>query len=117
MVVSDYYDHVDELSQRDEEIFGVPTGLTDLDKLLGGLQKSDLLIIAGRPGSGKTGFLLSVAKNAAQKHKKNVAIFSLEMSNEQLGAAFDRPGNRDRYPAPAHRKIKGRRMADLYPGH
>ena len=83
-VVSETYDHVSELSQRDEEIFGVPTGLTDLDKLLGGLQKSDLLIIAGRPGSGKTGFLLSIAKNAAQKHKKHVAVFSLEMSNEQL---------------------------------
>lgn len=83
-VISDYYDRVDQLSQRDEEIFGVPTGLTDLDKLLGGLQKSDLLIIAGRPGTGKTGFMLSVAKNAAQKHKKHVAIFSLEMSNEQL---------------------------------
>lgn len=83
-VLSNYYDHVDELSQRDDEIFGVPTGLTDLDRLLGGLQKSDLLIIAGRPGSGKTGFMLSVAKNAAQKHKKHVAFFSLEMSNEQL---------------------------------
>jgi replicative DNA helicase len=83
-VVSETYDHVSELSQRDEEIFGVPTGLTDLDRLLGGLQKSDLLIIAGRPGSGKTGFLLSIAKNAAQKHRKHVAIFSLEMSNEQL---------------------------------
>jgi len=83
-VLSNYYDHVDELSQRDEEIFGVPTGLTDLDKLMGGLQKSDLLIIAGRPGSGKTGFMLSIAKNAAQKHKKHVAFFSLEMSNEQL---------------------------------
>ena len=83
-VVSETYDHVNELSQRDDEIFGVPTGLYDLDKLLGGLQKSDLLIVAGRPGMGKTGFLLSVAKNAAQKHKKHVAIFSLEMSNEQL---------------------------------
>ncbi|MCX6055649.1 MAG: replicative DNA helicase [Chloroflexi bacterium] len=83
-VISEYYDHVDELSQRDEEIFGVPTGFSDLDRLLGGLQKSDLLIIAGRPGSGKTGFLLSIAKNAAQTHKKHVAFFSLEMSNEQL---------------------------------
>jgi replicative DNA helicase len=83
-VLSEYYSHVDELSERDEEIFGVPTGLTDLDRLLGGLQKSDLLIVAGRPGSGKTGFLLSVAKNAAQKHNKHVALFSLEMSNEQL---------------------------------
>ncbi len=83
-VLSEVYDRIDRLSQRGEEIFGVPTGLYDLDKLLGGLQKSDLLIVAGRPGSGKTGFLLSVAKNAAQKHKKHVAIFSLEMSNEQL---------------------------------
>lgn len=83
-VISQYYDRIDELSKRDEEIFGVPTGLTDLDRLLGGLQKSDLLIIAGRPGMGKTGFLLSVAKNAAQKHKKHVAVFSLEMAAEQL---------------------------------
>ncbi len=83
-VLSEVYDRIDSLSQRGEEIFGVPTGLYDIDKILGGLQKSDLLIIAGRPGSGKTGFLLSVAKNAAQKHKKHVAIFSLEMSNEQL---------------------------------
>ena len=83
-VLSEVYDRVDQLSRRDEEIYGVPTGLIDLDKLLGGLQKSDLLIIAGRPGMGKTGFMLSVAKNAAQKHKKHVAVFSLEMSNEQL---------------------------------
>ncbi len=83
-VLSDYYDHIDEISQRTDEIFGVPTGLIDLDHILGGLQKSDLLIIAGRPGMGKTGFLLGVAKNAAQKHKKHVAIFSLEMSSEQL---------------------------------
>ena len=83
-VVSKYYDRVSQLYQRSEEIFGVPTGLVDLDKLLGGLQKSDLLIIAGRPASGKTGFLITVAKNAAMKHKKHVAMFSLEMSNEQL---------------------------------
>ncbi len=83
-VLSDYYDRVDQLSQRTDDIFGVPTGLIDLDRILGGLQKSDLLIIAGRPGMGKTGFMLSVAKNAAQKHKKHVAVFSLEMANEQL---------------------------------
>ncbi len=83
-VLTTYIDRVDELSKRTDEIFGVPTGLIDLDRLLGGLQKSDLLIIAGRPGMGKTGFLLSVAKNAAQKHKKHVAVFSLEMSAEQL---------------------------------
>jgi len=83
-VVSRYYDRVSQLYQRSEEVYGVPTGLVDLDKLLGGLQKSDFLIIAGRPASGKTGFLITVAKNAAMKHKKHVAMFSLEMSNEQL---------------------------------
>lgn len=83
-VLSDYYERIDQLSSRDEEMVGVPTGFIDLDRLLGCLQPSDLLIIAGRPGTGKTAFMLSAAKNAAQKHKKHVAIFSLEMSNEQL---------------------------------
>ena len=83
-VLSEYYDRIDELAKRGEDIYGVPTGFIDLDKMLSGLQPSDLLIIAGRPGQGKTGFLLSVAKNAALTHKKHVAIFSLEMSNEQV---------------------------------
>ncbi len=83
-VLSDYYDRIDELARRDDEFFGVPTGFIDLDRQLGGLQPSDLLIIAGRPGQGKSGFLLSAAKNAALLHKKHVAIFSLEMSNEQV---------------------------------
>lgn len=84
MVLTEYIDHIGELAARDEEILGVPTGFYDLDKLLGGLQKSDLIIVAGRPGMGKTGLMLSIAKNAAQTHKKHVAIFSLEMANEQL---------------------------------
>jgi replicative DNA helicase len=83
-VLSEYYDRIDQLARRDDEIFGVPTGFIDLDRLLGGLQQSDFLIIAGRPGTGKTAFMLSAAKNAAQIHKKHVGIFSLEMSNEQL---------------------------------
>lgn len=83
-VLSTYYDRIDDLSKRPEDFHGVPTGFYDLDKMLSGLQPSDLLIVAGRPGQGKTGFLLSVAKNAALTHKKHVAIFSLEMSNEQV---------------------------------
>ncbi len=83
-VLSDYFDRIEELSQRDDELVGVPTGFFDIDKMLGGLQPSDLLIIAGRPGMGKTGFLLTAVKNAALIHKKHVAYFSLEMSNEQL---------------------------------
>ncbi|HLF88836.1 MAG TPA: replicative DNA helicase [Anaerolineales bacterium] len=82
-VLSEYYDRIDRLAHRDEETLGVPTGFIDLDRLLSGLQPSDLLIIAGRPGQGKTAFVMSIAKNAAHR-KKHVAIFSLEMSNEQL---------------------------------
>jgi replicative DNA helicase len=83
-VLSSYYDRIDQLAGRPEELFGVPTGFIDLDKLLQGLHPSDFLIVAGRPGTGKTAFMLSIAKFAAQTHRKHVAIFSLEMSNEQL---------------------------------
>ena len=83
-VMSEVYDRIDELAKRPEDIVGVPAGFKDLDHMLGGLQPSDLLIIAGRPGQGKSGFLLSVAMNAALLHKKHIAIFSLEMSNEQV---------------------------------
>ena len=83
-VLSEYYDRVGDLANRDDETYGVPTNFRDLDNLLGGLQPSDLLIIAGRPGSGKTSFMLSLAKNAARVANKHIAIFSMEMSNEQL---------------------------------
>jgi len=83
-VLSDYYDRIDDLARRPDDIVGVPTGFKDLDSMLTGLQPSDLLIIAGRPGQGKTGFLLSIARNAALTHKKKVGIFSMEMSNEQV---------------------------------
>ncbi len=83
-VLSDYYDHIVELQRRGDEIVGVPTDFVDLDKMTGGLQPSDLLIIAGRPGQGKTAWMLSVVNNAAVKYKKRVAVFSLEMSNEQV---------------------------------
>ena len=83
-VLSEYYDRIDQIMRRGEDTFGVPSGFIDLDRLLGGMQPSDFLLIAGRPGTGKTAFMLSAAKNAAQMHKKHVAIFSLEMANEQL---------------------------------
>lgn len=79
-----YYERVEYLSQHQGEIIGIPTGLKDLDKLLGGMQRSDLLILAGRPGMGKTSLALSIALQAARKWDKRVAIFSLEMSDEQL---------------------------------
>lgn len=81
---SEYYDRVQYLYDHRDEMLGVPTGFKDLDKLLGGMQQSDLLILAGRPGRGKTSLLLSIALNAAKMFKKRVAIFSLEMSTEQL---------------------------------
>jgi replicative DNA helicase len=75
--------------KNEEGIVGVPTGLTDLDDRLGGLHKSDLLIIAGRPSMGKTALATNIAFNAARKmqeegRKSSVAFFSLEMSSEQL---------------------------------
>ena len=75
--------------KNDEGIVGVPTGLTDLDERLGGLHKSDLIIIAGRPSMGKTALATNIAFNAAKKiqddgKKSSIAFFSLEMSSEQL---------------------------------
>ena len=75
--------------QNDQGIVGVPTGLSDLDEKLGGLHKSDLIILAGRPSMGKTALATNIAYNAAQhilnrQEKSSVAFFSLEMSSEQL---------------------------------
>jgi replicative DNA helicase len=83
-VVSEYYDRIDYLYQHKGETIGVPTGFRQIDKLLGGLQKSDLVIVASRPGMGKTSLMLSFAQNAARKYNQRVAVFSLEMSAEQL---------------------------------
>jgi len=83
-VLDAYYDRVEYLYQHQGEVIGIPTGLADLDKLLGGLQRSDVIVMAGRPGMGKTSLGLSIALQAARQHHKRVAIFSLEMSAEQL---------------------------------
>jgi replicative DNA helicase len=82
-VISEYYDRIDYLYRHGDEFIGVPTGFPHIDRLLGGLQKSDLVIVAGRPAMGKTSLALNIAHNAALKNQR-VAIFSLEMSNEQL---------------------------------
>jgi replicative DNA helicase len=70
------------------EVVGVPTGYEDLDRLLGGLHRSDLDILAARTSIGKTALAINIAYNAAIKHKRNVGIFSLEMSSEQLAQRF-----------------------------
>lgn len=82
-VVRPFYDRIEYLYTHQGEPLGVPTGFIDLDRLLGGLQKSDLIIVAARPGVGKTSLCLSIARNAARLGK-HVAIFSLEMSAEQV---------------------------------
>jgi len=83
-ILSQYMDKLDQLHERRGTIVGVPTGFTDLDRLTGGLQKSDLIILAARPAVGKTSMSLSLAHNAAVKYQQSIAIFSLEMSKEQL---------------------------------
>ena len=83
-VLVNVMDRLDELSQSDEAYPGLTTGLRDLDKKINGLNKSDLILIAARPGMGKTSIALNIALAAAKKYDKTVAFFSLEMSREQL---------------------------------
>jgi replicative DNA helicase len=78
------YDRLEYLHEHRGQILGVPTGLAHLDTLLGGLQPSDLIILAARPSVGKTSLALNIAQHAAVRENKKVAIFSLEMSREQL---------------------------------
>ena len=75
---------LERLNNRKDGMTGVQTGITELDELTNGLQNSDLIILAARPGVGKTSFALTVAANAAIKYGKNVAFFSLEMDGMQL---------------------------------
>ena len=72
-------------SKNDGDLFGTPSGFIDLDNKLSGFQKSDLIILAGRPSMGKTALALAIARNAAVEHKKIVGFFSLEMSEKQIG--------------------------------
>src|ERR1700712_1293145 len=83
-IMSNVVDRIDFLARNQDTLMGVPTGFTMLDRMLGGLQKSDLIILAGRPGMGKSSFALSIAQNAAKNYGARAAIFALEMSNEQM---------------------------------
>ena len=78
------FDRIDKLHRGDEATRGVPTGFIDLDNYLSGFQKSDLIILASRPSLGKTTLALDFARNLAVRDKMPVALFSLEMSKEQL---------------------------------
>ena len=83
-VLLNVYDRLEELAESGSDIAGLSTGLHDLDRKINGLNKSDLLLIAARPGMGKTSLALNVALNVAKSTDKTVAFFSLEMSREQL---------------------------------
>lgn len=84
-ILAQSFDRLDEIQRRGGGLRGIPTGFKDLDDALAGLQDSNLVILAARPGVGKTTFMLDVARNAAVKEKIPVGIFSLEMSSEELG--------------------------------
>lgn len=83
-LLNEAFDRIDDLHKQSGKLRGLPTGFPDLDNVLAGLQKSDLIILAARPSVGKTSFALDIARQAAIISKEAVGIFSLEMSKEQL---------------------------------
>lgn len=87
-VIMDLYAQLDERSRSDSDIPGISTGFRELDQALTGLNKSDLILIAARPGMGKTAFALNIALNAAKASGKDVVVFQLEMSKDQLASRF-----------------------------
>lgn len=82
--VREAIEHIEAIHSKNISSFSVPTGFFGLDEMLGGFQKSDLIIVAARPSMGKTAFALSAARNAAVDHNVPIAIFSLEMATIQL---------------------------------
>ncbi len=82
--LAESFDRIDELHKSGAGLRGVKTGFVDLDNVLSGMQASNLLILAARPGQGKTAFIVNMAQNIAVTEKKAVGIFSLEMSQEEL---------------------------------
>ncbi len=83
-MIEETWERIEKLSENTGDMRGVPSGFKDLDNKLSGFQKSDLIILAARPSVGKTSLALDFARNAAVKHGVPVAVFSLEMSKEQL---------------------------------
>jgi replicative DNA helicase len=84
-IIPETFKRIEKLAEKKELITGVPTGYDDLDRITAGLQASDLIILAGRPSMGKTALAMNIVQNASIFHKVPVAVFSLEMSKEQLG--------------------------------
>ena len=84
-ILSSTVKRIENMAANPGSIIGVPSGIIDLDKLTAGFQNGDLIILAGRPSMGKTALALTIARNAAIENKSPTAIFSLEMSSDQLG--------------------------------
>jgi replicative DNA helicase len=84
-IIPETFKKIEKLAEKKELITGVPTGYDDIDKMTAGLQPSDLIILAGRPSMGKTALAMNIVQNASIFNKVPVAVFSLEMSKEQLG--------------------------------
>ena len=86
-VIIETFDRLDLLNSPDSDQFkSISTGIRDLDETITGLNRSDLILLAARPGMGKTSFALNIANHVAVKEKKRVAFFSLEMTKEQLAS-------------------------------
>ncbi|MCY4467415.1 MAG: replicative DNA helicase [Thiotrichales bacterium] len=83
-VLSNVMERIDDLSRQESTIIGVPTGFDDLDQMTAGLQRGDLVIVAGRPSMGKTAFAMNIVEEAAIRGKLSVIVFSMEMPAEQL---------------------------------
>jgi replicative DNA helicase len=84
VLINEAITEIQKASKREDNLSGVPSGFTKLDRITSGWQKADLIIIAGRPSMGKTAFVLTMARNIAVEHKRPVAFFSLEMASLQL---------------------------------
>ncbi len=83
-LASKFIKSLEDLKEQEAGLTGIPTGFKEVDNLTSGFQRSDLIIIAARPGMGKTAFILSMARNTASMYEKPIAVFSLEMSSLQL---------------------------------
>src|SRR5690606_19864118 len=83
-VVIRTFEQVTEAAERKERITGLPTGFAKLDRMTAGLKPGELIIVAGRPGMGKTAFALNVALHGCEQRRVPVAVFSLEMAKEEL---------------------------------
>ena len=109
-VLASNYEVFNKLASDERDQFvGIPSGISALDEITTGLNRSDLIIVGARPGMGKTSFALNLARNVAVNQNKTVAIFALEMSREQLVNRLSRRGQGFEQKAP-HGQSDARRM-------